>query len=146
MSDAREQANQAADRVRDELLTTLAELDRRRIQATDWRYQAGAHRTALTIIGASVAGLVVAGVSLVVARRQIARRRRVQRRWAALARAWKHPERVATRAHDAPGWQQLLRKTILAFGVTLAVRAAKRAATSMVPTSPKHPPGEPYLQ
>jgi len=145
MSDAREQANHAADRVRDELLTTLAELDRRRIQATDWRYQVGAHRTAFTIAGASVAGLVVVGVSIAVARRQIARRRRVQRRWAALARAWKHPERVATRADDAPGWQQILRKAILAFGVTMAAQAARRAATSMVPTSPKRPPGEPYL-
>jgi hypothetical protein len=145
MSDAREQADQAADRVRDELLTTLVELDRRRTQVTDWRYQLDAHRRTLTIVGACVAGLVVGGVGIAVARRQVTRRRVVRRRWDALGRAWKHPERVATRADDAPGWQQLLRKAILAFGVALATRAGKRAATSMVPTSPKRPPGEPYL-
>jgi hypothetical protein len=145
MSNAREQADQAADRIRDELLTTLVELDRRRTLVTDWRYQMGAHRKALTIAGASVAGLVVVGVGLAIARHQVAQRRVAQRRWNALERAWKHPERIATRAKDAPGWQQLLRKAILAFGVALASRAGKRAATSMVPTSPKQQPGEPYL-
>lgn len=145
MSDAREQADRAADRVRDELLTTLAELDRRRTQVTDWRYQLGAHQRTVTIVGACVAGLVIGGVGIAIARHQFARRHRVQRRWEALERAWKHPDRVATRAGDAPGWQQLLRKALLAFGVALASRAGKRAATSMVPTSAKRPPGEPYL-
>jgi hypothetical protein len=144
MSDAREQANQAADRVRDDLLTTLKELDRRRLQATDWRYQVQAHQRTLLIAGAAVVGVVALGVGLAVARRQVARHRHVQRRWEALGRAWNHPERIATRADDAPGLQQLLRKALLAFGVALASRAGKRAAVSMVPTRPRQP-GEPYL-
>lgn len=144
MSDAREQANQAADRVRDDLLTTLKELDRRRLQATDWRYQVQAHQGALLAAATVVVGVVAVGIGLAVARRQIAKHRHVQRRWEALGRAWKHPERLATRAEDAPGFQKLLRKALLAFGVALASRAGKRAAVSMVPTRPRRP-GEPYL-
>jgi hypothetical protein len=144
MSDAREQANQAADRMRDDLLTTLKELDRRRLQATDWRYQVQAHQGPLIVAVSAVVGVVLLGVGLVVVRRQMARRRQVRRRWEALGRAWKHPERVATRADDAPGVQRLLRKALLAFGVALATRAGKRAAVSMVPTTPRRP-GEPYL-
>jgi len=144
MSDAREQANQAADRVRDDLLTTLKELDRRRLQAADWRYQVQTHQRALIIAGSVVVGAVALGVGLMVARRQRAGRHQVQRRWKALGRAWNHPERVATKADDAPGFQQLLRKVLLAFGVALASRVGKRAAVSMVPTKPRRP-GEPYL-
>lgn len=144
MSDAREQADQAADRMRDDLLTTLKELDRRRVRATDWSYQFQAHQRGLLIAAAAAAGVVLLGVGLVVTRRQIAGRRRVRHRWEALGRAWSHPERVATRADDAPGVQQLLRKALLAFGLALATSAAKRAAVSMVPTKPRQP-GEPYL-
>jgi hypothetical protein len=144
MSDAREQANQAADRVRDDLLTTLKELDRRRLRATDWRFQVQAHQRTLLIAASAVAGVVVLGVGMTMARRQVAVRRRTRRRWEAMGRAWTHPERVATRADDAPGIQQLLRKALLAFGVALLSRAGKRAAVSMVPTKPRRP-GEPYL-
>jgi len=144
MSGAREQANQAADRMRDDLLTTLKELDRRRLQATDWRYQVQAHQGALIIAASAVAGVVALGVGLVVARRKMAARHQVQRRWKALDRAWSHPERVATRADDTPGFQRLLRKALLAFAVALATRAGKRAAVSMVPAQPRRP-GEPYL-
>ncbi|HYV46381.1 MAG TPA: hypothetical protein VFA20_16040 [Myxococcaceae bacterium] len=144
MSDAREQANVAADRMRDDLLTTLKELDRRRLQATDWRYQVQAHQGTLIIAASAVAGVVALGVGLVMVRRHLTARRQVRRRWEALGRAWKHPERIATRADDAPGYQQLLRKALLAFGVALATRAGKRAAVSMVPTKPRQP-GEPYL-
>jgi len=146
MSDAREQANQAADRMRDELLTTLQELDRRRLRATDWRYQLEAHQQTLFIAAAAVVGAVALGVGLAVARHQVAKRRRVQRRWKALGRAWHHPERLATRSDDAAPLQQLLRKALVAFGVALAARAGKRAAASMVPGRPKRPAGEPYLQ
>ena len=51
---------------------------------------------------------------------------------------------AATRADDAPGLQKLLTKALLAFAVALATRAGKRAAVSMVPTTPRRP-GEPYL-
>ena len=144
MSDAREQANQAADRVRDDLLTTLKELDRRRLQAADWRYQLQTHQRTVLIAATAVVGVVALGVGLAVARRQVTRHRQVRRRWEALGRAWNHPERLASRADDAPGLQQLLRKALLAFGVALASRVGKRAAVSMVPTTPRRP-GEPYL-
>ncbi|HVE85567.1 MAG TPA: hypothetical protein VND93_22090 [Myxococcales bacterium] len=145
MSNTREQADQAADRVRDELLTTLEELDRRRLKATDWRFQMDQHRPQLLIAAAGAASLVVAVVGLIIARRRVARRRRVRRRWDAVQRAWEHPERIASRAGDAPGLQQLARKVLVAFGVALAARAGKRAAAAMVPTTPKRPPGEPYM-
>jgi hypothetical protein len=144
MSDAREQANQAADRMRDDLLTTLKELDRRRLQATDWRYQLQAHQRTLLLTASAVVGVVALGVGLIVVRRQVAHRRQVRRRWEAVGRAWNHPERIATRADDAPGLQQFFRKALLAFGLALATRAGKRAATSMVPTRPRQP-GDPYL-
>ncbi|HEY8210768.1 MAG TPA: hypothetical protein VIG99_24965 [Myxococcaceae bacterium] len=144
MSDAREQAEQAADRMRDDLLTTLKELDRRRVRATDWHYQFQEHQRGLLIGVVAVAGVVALGVGLAINRRRTTGRRRANRRWEALGRVWKHPERLATRADGAPAMQQILRKALLAFGVALATRAAKRAAVSVVPTRPGQP-GEPYL-
>ena len=144
MSDAREQADQAADRMREDLLTTLKELDRRRVRATDWRQQFEEHQGALLITAGAVVAAVALGVGLIVTRRRVAVRRRVRRRWEAVGRAWSHPERLATRAKDAPGVELLIRKALLAFGVALATRAAKRAAVSMVPEKSRQP-GEPYL-
>lgn len=144
MSDAREQADQAADRLRDGLLTTLKELDRRRQRATDLRYQVQQHRTALVL----TAGGVVAVVGSLVALAQVRGRRRYhhrfQRRWEGLRRAWEHPDRVATQADEAPFLGQLMKKLVLAVGVAFGTQLIKRSAVKLVPAKTRHP-SEPYV-
>lgn len=54
---------QDVEKARADLGTYLAEIDRRRHEALDWRLQLRRHRTAVTLVGAALA----AGVGLAVA-------------------------------------------------------------------------------
>ncbi|RKH35313.1 hypothetical protein [Corallococcus sicarius] len=129
----REQVEHAADRIRDELMLTLEELDRRRARATDVRYHVNQHRDLLVTVGA--AALVVVGVGMGVAiyrsrhHDDIVRRRRRK----ALERAWAHPERVATSVEDKPLGAELGRKLVMIFATTLASAVARNSMQSLVP-------------
>jgi hypothetical protein len=135
MNEAREQAERAADRIRDELLVTLKELDRRRQAVTDIRYQLRQHRTAVLV---TAGGLVVAVGGLVTL--AVVKRRRSQRfgaqvryRWEGLRRAWRHPERLASRAKEEPAAGRLVKKLAVVFGTAFGSRLIKQAAVKMVP-------------
>jgi hypothetical protein len=133
MSESREQVERAADRIREDFLATLKELERRRHQAMDFRYQVRTHRALLIGVGASVGALIAAAWGLA---RLKARRRRAtlrQQRWKALGRAWRHPRRLATKAPGRPLPAELGRKASTAFLSALAVQLARRSATAMVP-------------
>src|SRR5205823_2627506 len=92
---ALDQTEKTADRIRTELLSTIAELDLRRRQATNVRYQVVSHLP-LVIAGAAlltgVAGIAIfAGRVRAHSRRSIHFRDRVD----AVMRAWEHPNRIA---------------------------------------------------
>ncbi|HEX8705751.1 MAG TPA: hypothetical protein VF815_43350 [Myxococcaceae bacterium] len=130
---AREQVEKTADRIRDELMLTLEELDRRRHQATDVRYQASRHQD--LIKGVAVAALVVTGVTVGMAvwRSRYRRHHLAERRMKAVRRAWNHPDRLATRAEQRPFAVELGQKLIMIFGTALATNIAKSSVQSLVP-------------
>src|SRR5688572_13386326 len=129
----REQVERAADRIRDELLLTLEELDRRRDRMLDVRYQASRHRDLL--VGVAITAAVLTGVGLGVAvwrarhRQQILARHRVK----AVRRAWQHPDRVASSSEQRPLPVELGRKLIFIFASTLATRIARNSVQTLVP-------------
>ena len=75
MNHAVEQAGQAADRIREELLRTLEELERRSQRAMDWRTQLRQHRA----IALGAAGALVLGVGANIALAVWANRRHARR-------------------------------------------------------------------
>ncbi|MDY7232357.1 hypothetical protein [Hyalangium rubrum] len=130
---AREQVERTADRIRDELMLTLEELERRRERVLNVRYQASRHQE--VIIGAAVAALVLTGVGVGVAmwrarhREQILARQRIK----AVQRAWQHPARVASSAEQRPLAVEMGRKLIMIFGTALATSIARSSVQSLVP-------------
>jgi hypothetical protein len=129
----REQVERTADRIRDELLLTLEELDRRRDRVLDVRYQALRHRDFL--VGVAITAAVLTGVGLGVAvwrarhRQQILARHRLK----AVKRAWQHPDRLASSAEQRPLPVELGRKLVIIFASALATRIAKNSVQTLVP-------------
>lgn len=131
--DDRKQVEQTADRIRDELLLTLEELDRRRERALSVRYQAEQHRDLLIGVGAIAmvaAGLGV-GYAIYRSRHQDEKLRRQRRE--ALRRAWEHPDSVAYAAKQRPLGVELGRKLVLIFATSLATRIAQNSVRTLVP-------------
>ncbi|ATB29175.1 hypothetical protein [Melittangium boletus] len=135
----REQVERTADRLRDELLLTLQELDRRRERAFDMKFQVRQvlerNRELLLKIGAGAltAVAVGVGVSFFNGRRQ----ERVvwERRRRAVWRAWNHPDQVASSSKQQPFAIELGRKLFFIFGTALASALARNAVQTLVPSS-----------
>ncbi|MFP2959083.1 hypothetical protein ACLEPN_14870 [Myxococcus sp. 1LA] len=138
----RRQVEETADRIRDELMLTLAELDRRRERALDLRYHAQQHRTELMAAGAALLTVVGLGVGYAIYRArhrdEILRRKRRK----ALTRAWEHPDRLASSAEQRPLGAELGRKLVLIFASTLATAVARNAVVTLVPTRKGPAPAE----
>jgi hypothetical protein len=132
MSHPTHQIEAAADRIRDDLLVTLRELDRRRARATDVRLQLHQHADLVVGVAAGAAVLVGAVVTAAVLRRRNQRRHFLQRRVGAFRRAWEHPERIATRAEEYPAPLHVARKVGLAILVAFGTRLAQQAAQQVV--------------
>lgn len=145
MSD-REQVEKTADRLRDELLLTLAELDRRRERAMDVKYQLRQllehNRALLFKAGSAVLGLTVVGLGYSWWRARHREELLWEHRRRALRRAWEHPDRVASSAEERPLAIELGRKLVLIFGTALATALAKNAVQSLVPPTSAHPAPE----
>ena len=139
----REQVERTADRLRDELLLTLEELERRRERAFDVKFQARQlfernRETLLVVGGSALAVLVVgAGFSWWNERRQA--RIVWERRGQALRRAWAHPDQVASASKKQPLALELGRKLVFIFGSALASALAKNAVATLVPSSEAQP-------
>jgi hypothetical protein len=138
MSD-REQVEKTADRLRDELLLTLEELDRRRERALDVRYQlrhaVEQNRDLLVKAGGVALGLLVVGMGYSWWQRRHREELLWKHRRQALRRAWEHPDRLASRAEERPLGFELGRKLVLIFATTLASAMAKSAVKTLVPAA-----------
>ena len=125
----REQIERAADRLRGDWMSTLRELDRRREEVLTpnglWR-ALRRHPGVLGAGAAGVAALIGGGVALGFARKRWHRRRANRLRMRALSRAWRFPERLATRAPDQPGGQLVARKVLMTALTTLGVQVSRR--------------------
>jgi hypothetical protein len=130
----RERADHEADGAREDLVATLEELDRRRAAAFDLRTQFVRHRGAVLAAAGGTVAVVGGAVALTTLRQRSAKRRRVRNRWRGLRRAWEHPERMASRAADAPPLASLARKVALAFAAALGTQLSRRAAAALLPS------------
>jgi len=130
----REQIERTADRIREELLVTLQELDRRRTEATDVGVQLRKHSTGLTVVGLGLVAALGAAFAWTSYRARSLNRRRRERRYQALRRAWRHPERVAVRSADRALPVELGKKLGLALGLAFGTQLAKRTAELLIPT------------
>jgi hypothetical protein len=134
----REQVERTADRLRDELLLTLQELDRRRERALDMKFQfrqlLDRNRETLLKLGAGALTAVLMGVGWSVLNGR--RRERVlwARRRRAAWRAWNHPDQVATGAPQRPFAIELGNKLFFIFGTALATALARNAVQTLVPS------------
>jgi hypothetical protein len=133
----REQVETTADRLRDELLLTLRELERRRQQSLDVKLQLRRllerHRGRLRQVGGAALVLLVLGAGYVRWRAGQRERRLWGKRRQALWRAWEHPDRVATRAEERPLPVELGRKLLLIFATSLASSLTKNLMADLVP-------------
>lgn len=136
----REQIEKAADRIRDELLLTLQELDRRREHALDVRYQVHQHEELLKSAGGVLVLLAGVGISYAIWRARHREERLRRMRWEGVKRAWSHPERLARRHPERPVSQELGKKLVLIFASTLASAIAKRSVSTLVPAGPEKAP------
>ncbi len=137
----REQVGRTADRLRDELLLTLEELERRRTRALDVPRQLrrilGENREVLRKVGGVALGLLVLGVGYSRWEAHRRKRRLWARRRTALRRVWEHPERVASLSKERPLPVELGHKLVLIFATALATALAKNAAERLVPLPPR---------
>lgn len=132
----REQIEKAADRLREELLLTLHELDRRREEAFSVRAVRASlsrHRREAELAMAAAVVLAGGAIALAVTRRQYRKRHAGKYRLRALERAWAHPDRIATRAPDRPMGEMLARKVLMASLATLGAQLGKRLVRDLLP-------------
>ncbi len=139
----REQVERTADRLREEFLLTLEELDRRRARAFDVKFQARQllerNQDTLLKVGGTALAVLVVGTGLSWWSEH--RRSRVvwERRGQALRRAWRHPDQVASASKKQPFLLEVGRKLVLIFGTALATALARNAVQTLVPAAPPKP-------
>ncbi|HZJ53083.1 MAG TPA: hypothetical protein VFD38_03005 [Myxococcaceae bacterium] len=123
------QVAQTADRLRDEFLVTLRELDRRRQRAMDVRGLMRDNRRVLVAAGAGLVAVVVVIIGTSVALSRSRQSRLPKLRIEGLRRAWENPDRVATRARGLPRpvLGALLKVAMVAVGTQLIRRSVQRA-------------------
>jgi hypothetical protein len=119
---AREHLEREADLVRARLLGTIGELDRRRHELLDLKLQIRRHAgDLLSIVGGLLMGIGSTAAVLVL--REHRRERRVrQERIRAVARLWRHPERIASK------------KSALGAALRMALVAFAAVATTTIGT------------
>jgi hypothetical protein len=129
---SREQVEQAADRLRTELLTTLAELERRGRLAVDLRYQLATH---VTWAIAAVAGIVaLTGVGLTRARlhKRSQRALKNRARLRGFLRAWEHPDWLAKKKQESRWSTALVRRSALAFAAAVGSQLGRYLARQWI--------------
>jgi len=129
----RAQVERTADRIRDELMMTLEELDRRRHRTLDVGYQASRHRD--LIVGAAITAAVLTGVGVGIAMWRARHREEIlaRHRLKAIKRAWEHPDRLASSAEERPIGVQVGRKLVMIFVTALATNIARNSVQTLVP-------------
>lgn len=121
------QVARTADRLRDEFLVTLRELDRRAHRAMDVRALLRDNRRVVIAAGAGLAAVVVAIIATSVALSRSRQSRLPELRVRALRRAWERPDRIASRPRPV-GLGLALLKVAAIVGGTQLVRSAVRRA------------------
>ena len=128
------QVAKTADRLRDEFLVTLRELDRRAQRALDVRGLIRDNRRVLIAAGAGLAAIMVVIIGTSVALSRSRQSRFPERRIEGLHRARENPDRLATRAQALPRplgvLVSLLKVAVLVAGTQLVRRGVRRALSA----------------
>lgn len=124
------QAEHQADRVRGELWRTLEELDRRRVEAMDWRAQLKANWKLLAAAGGVLAAMIGAKAYVSYRARTHVPKPELKERWGGLRRMWEHPERVAPIRHARSA--ELGNKLLTIVGTAVATQLAKKVAVRVI--------------
>ena len=128
------QVAKTADRLRDEFLVTLRELDRRAKRALDVRGLIRDNRRVVIAAGAGLAAVMVVIIGTSVALSRSRQSRFLERRIEGLRRARENPDRLATRAQDLPRplgvLVSLLKVAVLVAGTQLIRRSVRRALSA----------------
>ena len=135
MSSAEEpQVAKTADRLRDEFLVTLRELDRRAQRALDVRGLIRDNRRVVIAAGAGLAAVMVVIIGTSVALSRSRKSRFPERRIEGLRRARKNPDRLAMPAQAPPRplgmLVSLLKVAVLVAGTQLIRRSVRRALSA----------------
>lgn len=134
MSETLTQTEEAADRIRGELVSTLRELDRRRQRVFDVRSQLKEH---WPLLAAGTLGVLALGAGVALTVSSISRRRAGKRigreRLQGLLRAWQHPDRLAhTRPAKQPFALELAKKVVLTVAGVAAGKLAQQASRTLL--------------
>lgn len=120
------QAAKTADRLRNELLITLRELDRRAHRAMDVRGLMRENRGVLVAGAAGLGAVVAVIVATSVALSRSRKSRLNERRLRALRRAWENPERIARRRPELPRPLGLALPLLTVAAVTAGTQLVRR--------------------
>jgi hypothetical protein len=124
------QVVKTADRIRDEFLVTLRELDRRAQRAMDVRGLIRDNKRVLIAAGAGLAAVVVAIIGTSVGLSRSRQSRLPERRIEGLRRAWENPDRIAKRPPGLPGpvtvLLTLLKVAAVVAGTQVVLRRVQR--------------------
>jgi len=130
------QAAKTADRLRNEFLVTLREIDRRAHRAMDVRGLMRENRRVLVAAGAGLAALVVAIIATSVTLSRSRESRLTERRLRAFRRAWKNPERVAGRRPELPRPLRLALSLVTVAAVAAGTQLVRRTVRPRLDASP----------
>jgi drug/metabolite transporter (DMT)-like permease len=125
------QVARTADRLRDEFLVTLRELDRRAHRAMDVRGLLRDNRRVVIAAGAGLAAVVVVIIGTSVALSHSRHSRLPELRMHALRRAWDRPDRIASRPRPTGFLLILLKAAAMAAGTQLVRRGVQRALAAV---------------
>ena len=125
------QVARTADRLRDEFLVTLRELDRRAHRAMDVRGLLRDNRRVVVAAGAGLAAAVVVIIGTSVALSHSRQSRLPELRMHALRRAWERPDRIASRPRRTGFLLILLKAAAMAAATQLVRRGVQRALAAV---------------
>lgn len=117
---------QRADLLRERLVRTLDELERRRHAVTSVKAQARRHPAALVAAGAAVLLTLGGGIALGVLRARTRRERLRRERIAAIRRLWRQPERLAQ--PEGGVLARIGRRILISAGTAAGLWLLRRAA------------------
>jgi hypothetical protein len=120
------QVVKAADRIRDEFLVTLRELDRRAQRAMDVRGLIRDNRRVVIAAGAGLAAVVVFIIGTSVALSRSRQSRLPDLRIEGLRRAWDNPDRIARPARGLPRPAAVLLTLFKVAAVVAGTEAVRR--------------------
>jgi hypothetical protein len=120
------QVVKTADRIRDEFLVTLRELDRRAQRAMDVRGLIRDNRRVVIAAGAGLAAVVVVIIGTSVALSSSRQSRLPERRIEGMRRAWENPDRIARRPRGLPRAVAVLLTLLKVAAVVAGAEAVRR--------------------